>query len=204
MLNKTIQGCLVALGVIGFSGCGSSFSPSPATVKYVEENKLVNEDYEESEIMCVSDGVLTKEQRDDIFLYASTRFHADFSNHKCTKDYKYSLSYKKIDIANYRYKNCQNFLYFSVAESEKSHFVRYSPTAYKIEFKHYNGVVNPFTQSKDSQLFGYVGFEDVNNSTVVYVSDTSNDDKSSESKTGYLKEGVLNYMKQNPSVCKAF
>ena len=203
---KQITGALVIGSALLFSGCGTSFSPTPETIKYAKKYKLTNPDYQKSEIMCVSDETLTKSERDEMFLLVSTRFYADFSINRCKKSFNTSAT--RSDPNAYQTElsiraQCLNDVSYGVAESERSHFIRYSPTAYKIEFRHYHGVNELFSSKKVSTLYGYLGFEDKNNKTIVYVADATKDDIFSESKIGYIKEGVLNYMKENPTICKA-
>jgi len=197
---------IMALGMLlSFNGCAPSFSSNSPTLKYANNNNLTNKDYQESEIMCISDKPLTKEDRGEIFLLASARFHADFSTNKCKFSFRASATRSepnKYQRHKERLSRCLDHVYFSIAESERSHYIKYSDTAYKIEFRHYKGDDELFKDGKVNKLYGYLGFEERDNQTIVYVADATQNTTNSNSEIGYIKEGVLNYMKEHPNKCK--
>lgn len=207
MIKEIISTTLISAVIIGLSGCVPSFTPNAQTVNYAKKNQLLNKDYQESEIMCISDKPLTQEDKGEIFSLVSVRFHADFSTNQCK--FAFSAHATKSEPEKYKMHqeilaSCLDHVYYSIAESERSHYIKYSDTAYKVEFRHYKGVDELFNDGKVNKLYGYLGFEDRNNQTIVYVADTTQDAFGSDSKIGYIKEGVLNYMKEHPSKCRAF
>ena len=192
---------------LGFSGCGRSFSSHQPTINYVKQHKIVNKDYEESEIMCISDKPLTKKERDEIFLLSSVRYHSDYTAQECKRSYISMINSPGGHNGGWgrTYQNCQNNVFTSIARSETNHFKRYSDKAYKIEFRHYDGIY-PVSRLDKSDLDGYLGFDEREGKTIVYVADTTNQSKSIKrpSKIGFIKEGVINYMKKYPNKCKPF
>lgn len=207
MIKVIISSALISAVVIGLSGCAPSFTPDAQTVNYAKKNELLNTDYQESEIMCISDTLLTQEDKGEIFSLVSVRFHADFSTNQCKFSFRANSTTtepEKYQMHQRILASCLDDVYYSIAESERSHYVKYSDTAYKVEFRHYRGVDELFKDGKVNKLYGFLGFEDRDNQTIVYVADATQDAISSDSNIGYIKEGVLNYMKEHPTKCRAF
>jgi len=191
----------------GFSGCSPSFESHQPTINYAKKHKIQNKDYNESEIMCISDKPLTKKDRDEIFLFSSARYHSDYTDQECTSSYISMINSPGGHNGGWgkTYKRCLNNVYESISRSETIHFKRYTDKAYKIEFRHYDGIY-PVSRLDKSDLDGYLGFNEINGKTIVYVADVTNQNTRIKrpSKIGFIKEGVMNYMKKYPNKCQAF
>jgi len=203
MKNKLVVGMFIIVGFM-FNGCMGSFSSHPATKEYAKANNLVKPEYQESEIMCIANPKLSKAEKDKIFVLISARYHADFNEQMCKRNLKRWGG----DMASgYEvFAQCEDDILYSLAQSEKKHFIRHSPESYKIEFRFYRGTNVLFSKEKRNELNGYVGFDDIDGKTIVYVADNTDGIGNIQrpSKIGFIKEGVINYMKDNPSKCKSF
>lgn len=192
------------------TGCGAPpLQPHKPTIDYAKQHNLSNKDYQESEIMCISDKTLTMEEKNDLFLAGSKKFHNEFSPQMCKKSFDNGLKYgKPQDILRYQtdYLRCKGEnIQASYAKSESEHYKKYDDNSFKIEYRYYKGFINPKDTEK-SLLYGYIGFEDKDNHTIVYVADSTNDEKdiANPSNFGFIKDGVLNYMDTHPNKCNPF
>lgn len=189
------------------TGCGApALQPHKPTMDYAKQHNLSNKDYQESEIMCISDKTLTTEEKMDIFLAGSKKFHHDFSPQKCKNSYTNGLKYgKPQDIGEYHkdYNKCKGEnIQASLTKSKYAHFKKYDDKSFKIEYRYYHGFINPKDTEK-GLLYGYIGFDDKDNHTIVYVADSTNEEKyiDKPSNFGFIKDGVLNYMDTHPNKC---
>lgn len=208
-MNKIISFTVVSALSMMFAGCGApTFQSHTPTKNYAKQHNLTNNDYQESEIICISDKPLTVEEKKDIFLSVSVRYHSDFSLQMCKNSLQNGLKYSPQNRNDHyvQYKRCEGKdLITSIAKTETDHLKRYSDKSYKIEFRHYKGIYDTSRTDK-SILYGYLGFDERDNQTIVYVADGTNEEKYIErpSEMGFIKEGVHNYMKYHPGICKPF
>ena len=192
---------LISIGMIFLlNGCAPSFDPDPATIKYANDHNLSNKDYQEAEIMCVSDKLLRKQDRRNIMQHVFTMF-AIFEQKECERSYKMMTSSHPEDNWRVVYNNCIHNIPKSLTLAQQNASVD-SKGSLKINLKMYNGIFK--IEDDEGDLYGYVVFAKENGKEIVYAADATAHSIKISGNRRFIKEGILNALEKKPNSCKVF
>ena len=192
---------LAGMLFVGLTGCGPSFEPDKPTLDFAKKYNLKNRDYQNSEIMCITSEPLSRQEKSELLSITMSKM-SKFYISLCKSKFLHLVgSYPN---TNWRpmYENCINFAVPSVRRTTNIHLKKINDKTFKYEFRYYHGLYSMDRIDK-SDLLGYLGFDETLGYDIIYIGDITNETRVKGTKTGIIRESVLEFMRRHPNKCKS-